>query len=422
MKKLSIENFSCIDKADVSLSRLTVLIGPQASGKSVVSKLIYFFSQIVFTDQVEFVLRDKNIEVFKDHIRARFIEWFPESAWGNKQFKIDFTFGIYSLRLVRIKYKDTLSANIRLSLSPDFESLYTGLSKIKSVSYSRISQRDDEYEIIWRYEEQARRFLKKEIGSDFVLSQLFIPAGRSFFTSIGKIVTAFDQGGLLDPVTTAFGRRLAGYRERLARHPISRQNAYFSNALIELLGGRIKFQGGKEFVEAPDGRTIPFAALSSGQQELLPLLITIAFISNLAGPGVRKNLGTRQIYIEEPEAHLFPTAQSQLITILASLLETTQSNNLVITTHSPYVLAKINNLIKAGSLAKKLPKKVEALSQIIPQSAWLAKGSVNAYAFINGTLIPITAKDGLIAADYLDDVSGEISREFSSMLELEISK
>jgi predicted ATPase len=47
MADLYIQNFSCIDDAHLRLTRMTVLIGPQASGKSVISKLMYFFYDIL---------------------------------------------------------------------------------------------------------------------------------------------------------------------------------------------------------------------------------------------------------------------------------------------------------------------------------------------------------------------------------------
>jgi hypothetical protein len=414
LKSLYIENFSSIHKADINLSRLTVLIGPQASGKSVVSKLIYFFNDIIL-EQSNFVLKEKSLEDYRLHIKNKFVEWFPETAWGGKQFKINYCLGDYSIKLVRSKYKNTLSSNIRISLSDELEQLYLDLKELRASIPKKITELDDDYEMFWRYEERSRSLIRKRLGNDFISNQLFIPAGRSFFTSVGKIVAAFEQGGLLDPITTIFGRRLANFRENLLRRGPSYQNQFIATHFNALLGGKIKFESNKEFVETLDGRVIPFNALSSGQQELLPLIISIASIAN-------SRVGRRQIYIEEPEAHLFPTAQSSLITILASLVDKTLFNSLLITTHSPYVLAKINNLIKAGTLSRKSSINIEALSEIIPSSAWLPKNSVAAYAFVDSKLIPIVQKDGLIAADYLDDVSGCIANEFMSLLELEISK
>lgn len=55
-------------------------------------------------------------------------------------------------------------------------------------------------------------------------------------------------------------------------------------------------------------------------------------------------------------------------------------------------------------------------------ASWVLPKQVNAYAIIDGQLKNIIDKYGLIAADYLDDVSGDISKEFSKLLAIEFSK
>jgi len=157
------------------------------------------------------------------------------------------------------------------------------------------------------------------------------------------------------------------------------------------------------------GRKIPLSALSSGQQELLPIVTVLPWFSG----GKNGSL----CYIEEPEAHLFPSTQSLLV---QALVIAAHSTSLVITTHSPYVITKINNLLKAGSLGRKqnenLRKQLEAQ---IPRRAWLTPKTVRAYAMKDGVLTSILADDGLIDADYLDSISSDLSCEFSSLLEIE---
>ena len=55
--------------------------------------------------------------------------------------------------------------------------------------------------------------MENELKDNYFHAQTFVPAGRSFFTSMGKAVTAFERGGLLDPVTVAFGRLFTALRE-----------------------------------------------------------------------------------------------------------------------------------------------------------------------------------------------------------------
>ena len=46
MQIIEINNFGPVKNARIELHRLTVLIGEQASGKSTIAKLIYFFKSI----------------------------------------------------------------------------------------------------------------------------------------------------------------------------------------------------------------------------------------------------------------------------------------------------------------------------------------------------------------------------------------
>jgi predicted ATP-binding protein involved in virulence len=196
------------------------------------------------------------------------------------------------------------------------------------------------------------------LGKDYVDIQTFVPAGRSFFTSIGKAVAAFEQGGLLDPVTVTFCRIFARMRERWvsryrALYNVTRHNRFYvskRNSLMQqFFGGEIRIDRDRENIESLDGRKISFSLLSSGQQELLPLWMALDFV-------VRSDESRQLIYIEEPEAHLFPSAQDTLVEYLASVSTANRRLRLVITTHSPYVLAKINNLLKAGRLAQRASK------------------------------------------------------------------
>jgi AAA15 family ATPase/GTPase len=45
MRKLTVKNFSVIKEAELEFGKITVLIGPQASGKSLLCKLAYFLGK-----------------------------------------------------------------------------------------------------------------------------------------------------------------------------------------------------------------------------------------------------------------------------------------------------------------------------------------------------------------------------------------
>lgn len=421
MKTLVVTDFSCIQKASLELSQLTLIIGPQASGKSVLCKLAYFLFDCAQL-QHKNITKKESFERFVRDLKERFIEWFPPSAWGNKRFKIELVAGDYSVLLARKTYGGKVSDDFRVKFSEAFHIQYESLLKV----FQDTAQKEkgpnlrNIWEFDWELRQSIAKSLKHLMKKDSVGYQAFVPAGRSFFTSIGKAIAAFEQGRVLDPLILQFGRMYTSlreqelfFREEKATEIALRKS--IEKSMAELLGGVVERDGETDYVRAHDGRKIPLSALSSGQQELLPL---IAFMPLLYRGGT-----DRQCYIEEPEAHLFPAAQSRLIeSLVVASSSTTVGAGLVLTTHSPYVLTKVNNLLKAGAISKRMDEiQRKELEKVIPRRAWLQAQNVRAYAIHEGRLLNIMESDGLISADYLDEVSGDLSREFGYLLNMEES-
>lgn len=64
------------------------------------------------------------------------------------------------------------------------------------------------------------------------------------------------------------------------------------------------------------------------------------------------------IFIEEPSAHLFPDEQKETIQYIVNIFRNLQGiknkkARFFISTHSPYVLNVINNMLKKGYLIEK---------------------------------------------------------------------
>lgn len=425
MLRLKVENFSCITKADLAFGQLTVLIGPQASGKSVLSKLAYFFVDLI-SEQYNRILEQKSFEVFAEEIKGLFSEWFPIAAWGNSKFKIEFEIGDYKFRLIRTSYDESIRNNLRLWTSPLVKEHYKHTAELTKSLRQKAARRNSQahfvdVELGYEVREAATKLLQEQIGNDFIYYQTFIPAGRSFFTTLGRAFLAFDQGRTLDPITIEFGRLYSSFQEELRFFSSRRGTAQVEEQLGTILGGSVIWEGDRPALKSVDGRVVPFSALSSGQQELLPLVLALSSVGRVTA---RSRQRSHLLYIEEPEAHLFPSAQSALVQRLAALINGPSSlRRLAITTHSPYVLSKINNLIKAGALATTLRgEKLSKLNSIISEACRIKPGDAKAYAISEGVLHEIVDSDGLIAADYLDTISSEIGQEFSSLLDLEFSE
>lgn len=425
MAMLSIERFSCISSAKFETSRCTVIIGEQASGKSIITKLAYFMNHIVISDFLRYT-EFETVSEIKNHIAENFEKWFPPLAWGERRFTISYVNGPLSIEIRRkgLGKKSRQSANVEFS--PYFQEIIDEFyRKVKKANEDfRLRWDDDDaqfrrFELINDITKQTRRDLRQGLPSPLPALQLFIPAGRSFFTSLGKAIPAFERSGMLDPITIRFGEFFLSAKQRLGGSgrgyyfPQTRRNAEIKSNMEKFFGGRFVFKKDDEFIETADGRLIPLPFLSSGQQELLPLWFSVEQAYHF-----RDNFN---LYIEEPEAHIFPTTQNFLIQSLVAYLIGGKSNaNVIMTTHSPYVLAKINNLIKAAIVGEQRGK-ATAVGELIPRDAWLHPSIVSAYAIDSGELRSIIDDDGLIDGEYLDNVSNEISEEYMKLVEIECS-
>ncbi|GHH53158.1 AAA family ATPase [[Pseudomonas] boreopolis] len=418
--KLVVKDFSCIKSADIDLASLTVLIGPSASGKSVLSKLAFFFNDL-FSEQWQLVEEGKGFDAFKEHVKEKFKEWFPVEAWGGGKFVLEFSAGAFQVRISRIEYRKKLGDNTRIWFSQFFESQY-----VAALDFYRSFLKKSADEIIghrainasYEFREKLRQVNRKELGEDYHEIQTFIPAGRSFFTSVGKSIVAFEHGRVLDPLILRFGRLYAGLRESRFYSGVGKLPNDFVQKLDSLMSGSLVSERSREYLKTDDGRKVPISALSSGQQELMPLALALKSRAHV-GQEYRQ-----LIFIEEPEAHLFPAAQSALVEVFVRFLSLARGRaSMFVTTHSPYVLAKINNLIKAKEVAgARRGKRHSAVASIVPEEYWLDGQRVRAYAIRDGIVERIQdSADGLIEADYLDEISGAIASEFMRLLGMEHS-
>jgi predicted ATPase len=144
-------------------------------------------------------------------------------------------------------------------------------------------------------------------------------------------------------------------------------------------------------------------------------------LSNIAG-----KLNTKRMIniIEEPEQNLFPLSQRNVLNSLLEFNNEVDGNELILTTHSPYILSYLMLAIKAAELKEKANGKEEVLSEIykiVPEKAITPMKDVVIYELNdNGTISELKQVYGLPSNDnFLSNELGEVNTLFSELMEIE---
>jgi hypothetical protein len=123
--------------------------------------------------------------------------------------------------------------------------------------------------------------------------------------------------------------------------------------LLEELGVTIdvRFESGvyNIYVKSWSNKVMPLTMAPSGVREA----ITVALALLMVDP---KELVPVSVFVEEPEAHLHPRAQRTLAKIISRAVN--MGKNVVVTTHSDYLITALNNLIALSQLPKRRLKRL----------------------------------------------------------------
>ena len=403
---------------DFDFKSINILIGPQGSGKSVTVKLMYFFKNFI-NEIVKNIENEESKRDLDKNQKEIFLNFFPKETWPKDDFLIVYKNNITSISLKKVDSKIIFeySENLKKLLKKG-KKIYTS-EKAKYANDHKISNFRFKREL----SDKIKKCIQEELGVESTFEQFFIPAGRSFFANIQSTIFSFlSDNRSLDPFLIEFG----SFYESLKRYyndiivnnnSPQRQDKEFDELTSQILNSNYLREKEKDYLIHKDSRKVNLTNASSGQQETLPLIIILKALNYISSSG-----GGFTLYIEEPEAHLFPTAQKRIVELLARTFNSKNRNfQIFITTHSPYILSSFNNLIYAGNLAENI-KYSTRVEEVISPKEYLESYLFSVYSLRNNVRsYLIDEETKLITTTILDSVSDDISIEFDKLLNIEFN-
>ncbi len=422
MEKIVINKLGPIKYCNLSINDFMVFTGLQASGKSTIAKSIFFFKNIKnlllmqinkrFFDGSNIMELSTRNRLLKE-IRSNFLQTFGTTWCMDNDMSIEYF------------YTDTVYIKICLKdgpISPNYIWIDFSEKLIEFLnSYDNFS-----LEVLTH--ERNNGDIKKKIYNFFGddAEVIYIPAGRSMMTLFSSqlmfmySVMNDDQKRSLDYCTQNYLERIMQLKPsfsssiktliknkiELTDAKINKENLQQCAELMQqILHGEYRNVDGEERLQVAEDRYVKINFASSGQQEAVWILNVVFYYL----------LNNRKSYfiIEEPESHLFPNAQ-KLITEFISLAKN-DGNKILLTTHSPYILGTINNLLYANKIAKEVDNNV--LDKIINSYKWLNFEKVSAYFVECGMIQSCLDREfEAINNEIIDGASDDINADYDKMV------
>lgn len=394
--KLRIRNFGPIKKGDFQIDKYTVLMGGQGTGKSTVSKVFSLFTWLEKA-LIRHVYTEKQIQ---------------QNSFGNKVFNRYYHIDNY--------YR------------PETVLEYDGIH----------------YQFI--YADSKLGIIQKQSQGVEVAKVMYVPAERNILSAVDKPSNMSGWPATLSSFLEEF--------EKSKRSLISMELPLRSNLRYEY--DRLN---DISWIAGADYR-IHLTDAASGYQSLVPMCLVTACLSNLVAEtaagnlnvsdklklqkevdevmsnsllsedvknAMLQNISERFKYscfvnvVEELEQNLYPYSQMDVLWFLLAHCNRIETNRLLLTTHSPYIVNYLTLAVKANEIWQKMSdckdeKLKNRLSEIIPANACVDMKKLNVYELTDGTVRPLDYVDGILTDDnFLNNLLGETNDLFNNLLDIE---
>ena len=396
MQKIIIKNFGPINNAEIDIKKILVLIGDNAIDKSTIIKLISLFSWL-------------EKDLFRGSEKTK--------EWLEKENRLSSSFLPYH--------------RIESFLKPDSIIEFYGEAFVIKYNNKKMS-------------------VEKQTDNDYQLPQImYVPAERNFTTYMRTTKNFQSEGALQDFEREYFNaaNNLKGslslpIRDFEIEYNKRHEMLYLKNKnhKIKMTDAASGFQSSVPLILVSDylsklvqnnNEAMTSGEIREFEKEIDKILnskhltekqkqITISKISALSKKFNKKAFIN---IVEEPEQNLFPVSQKQMLESLVAICNQNKNNKLFISTHSPYILTILNNLLFAQRVIDKNEKSESEVSEIINEITRINTNAFSAYVLEdadNGSEIKLLIDEttGMIAQNYLDTISEILGNEFNALYKI----
>ncbi|MBP5423147.1 MAG: ATP-binding protein [Paludibacteraceae bacterium] len=338
MKHLVIRNLGPLKESDIELKRINVIIGSQSSGKSCVLKTACYCTwvekRIELTQTSDFFAKDNNFlnELERFHKLKGYIkdDTFIQYESDYMMFSYNNATKIFSFDWKKNRWKYRRSKVTYIPAERNIVAVIPNLFEVKFADDNILN-----FIVDWN---TARRSTNN-------LSILNLGVSYHYDADTGSDEVQVDDDVYLDLTNTSSGLQSLIPMFVHLNHLITVQvgkNAELSvkghneitNLIKKVFDNVVRSSRGKVSEDIGEKRS-QFVLEANGEANILQKS-DIQKIEDVISQYIVTD--HCDIFLEEPEANLFPPTQSNVVEWLLAMTTGKQSNNLFVATHSPYIL------------------------------------------------------------------------------------
>lgn len=418
INQLSVQNFGPITtgmgKEMLSFTPVTVFIGPSGSGKSTVAKL---YATLVWMEKavsVGTITEDEAadykffIEKLKYHKITQYLN--PNSSIHYKGFIMEWRLkgGEISFQYEYSKINEYSKILAKVQYTPADRSLLTAIDQpenLKSLSGST-------FDYLIEYKRAQKNLAGIEINTLINNTKYIYDSGTDTGYIKGenhRIKTQDASSGVQSIIPIVLVNSYLKTALENHNRDVSLNEFYaYADQVLKHLRKNISLELDQNNPITLDELKGYAKNINKYDKSLIDL------ITNFFNPKTITHI------IEEPELNLYPETQSELIyKLMADMKDIGQ---LVLTTHSPYLINALALSVKAAAIAKEHPEYVEDIAKIVPEDAMISSENLNIYETLaDGTIRKLAYEYGIPSDNNLLNQNLEAGNTlFSQLQEIEM--
>jgi hypothetical protein len=286
------------------------------------------------------------------------------------------------------------------------------------------------------YKNEEITILKNEKNGYSFPKIMYVPAERNFISAVRNVK---NLKGLASTIYTFSDEFIKAVEDLRGPLDLPINNVKFEYQKLNELSSIV----GKDY-------KIRLSTASSGFQSFVPLYIVSKYLAEtlrnrikneieqiLSNPNLSDEvkqasleyLSSRFSYssfiniVEEPEQNLFPSSQQHILNSLLGFNNLNRNNQLVMTTHSPYLINYLTLAVKAGTIKDNLQNNaLSKLDEIVPVGSTISADDLVVYELneLEGTICMLETYKGLPSDENkLNEELGESNELFARLLEIQ---